>query len=296
MRDYGRVHSAFWRSETVADMSSDARLLALYLMTCDHGNLLGAFYLPDGYAAEDLNWGSDRVSEGFRELLRVGFAVRCAASKWVWVVRYLDWNPLENPNQVKAAQRIAAQIPGRCQWLRVFHSQLAEALGLPPIQATTPIRTLLEPLSKGSETLSEQGEGTGEGKGAVSGAGEVEDSASLRSAAADGGAGKPTQAELTKRELWEAGKSLLAEQGMKPAQCGSFVGKLVKDYGDEVVVEAVRSAVLTRPADAAEFLVGACKAKSKPRNLSKQAMAEEQAKASEREWLEQQGIAQGAAR
>ena len=66
--------------------------------------------------------------------------------------------------------------------------------------------------------------------------------------------------ELTRTELWRAGKSLLREQEMPEAQCGTFVGKLVKDYGEAIVVEAVRSAVVQRPADAATWLVGACKA------------------------------------
>jgi hypothetical protein len=66
--------------------------------------------------------------------------------------------------------------------------------------------------------------------------------------------------ELTRTELWRAGKSLLREQDMPEAQCGTFVGKLVKDYGEAIVIEAVRSAVVQRPADAATWLVGACKA------------------------------------
>jgi hypothetical protein len=69
-----------------------------------------------------------------------------------------------------------------------------------------------------------------------------------------------TAEELTRTELWRAGKSLLREQDMPEAQCGTFVGKLVKDYGEAIVVEAVRSAVVQRPADAATWLVGACKA------------------------------------
>ncbi len=65
-------------------------------------------------------------------------------------------------------------------------------------------------------------------------------------------------ADLSKDELWKAGKSLLAQSGMPAAQCGSFVGKLVKDYGDQIVIDAVRSAVLARPADAPSFLKAAC--------------------------------------
>ncbi|MCW7541462.1 DUF1376 domain-containing protein [Aquabacterium sp. A7-Y] len=74
----------------------------------------------------------------------------------------------------------------------------------------------------------------------------------------DGGPSKPSS-DLTKDELWSAGKSLLVQGGLPAAQCGSFVGKLVKDYGDAVVLEAVRAAVLQRPADPASFLKGACK-------------------------------------
>lgn len=79
------------------------------------------------------------------------------------------------------------------------------------------------------------------------------------SSEANASAGDAGSAELTRAELWSAGKSLLEAQGMPAKQCGSFVGKLVKDHGEAIVVEAVRTAVVTRPADAATFLVGACK-------------------------------------
>lgn len=68
---------------------------------------------------------------------------------------------------------------------------------------------------------------------------------------------KPAE-EVTKAELWSVGKSLLFEQGMPKAQCGSFVGKLCTDYGDEIVIEAVRATCVKRPADAAEYLKACC--------------------------------------
>jgi uncharacterized protein YdaU (DUF1376 family) len=68
----------------------------------------------------------------------------------------------------------------------------------------------------------------------------------------------PSAEEMTKAELWSAGKSLLQEQGLPKAQCGSFVGKLVNDYGDDVVVKAVRATVAATPADAKEYLKAAC--------------------------------------
>lgn len=81
-------------------------------------------------------------------------------------------------------------------------------------------------------------------------------------------AGKPAS-ELTKEELWKAGKSLLSASGVPKDQCGSFVGKLVKDYGDEVVIEAVRAAVVTSPADPKEYLKAACQRKAGERGATR---------------------------
>lgn len=72
-----------------------------------------------------------------------------------------------------------------------------------------------------------------------------------------GDAAKPAS-DMTRDELWTAGKSLLEQAGLPARQCGSFVGKLVKDYGDQVVVDAVRAAVVVRPADPVEYLKATC--------------------------------------
>lgn len=62
----------------------------------------------------------------------------------------------------------------------------------------------------------------------------------------------------TKDELWAAGKSLLSQAGMPEKQCGSFIGKLAKDFGNDAVLAAVRAAVVERPADPASWLRAAC--------------------------------------
>ena len=61
-----------------------------------------------------------------------------------------------------------------------------------------------------------------------------------------------------RRELYQAGKSLLHEQGMPKAQTGSFITKLAQDYGQDVALEAVRSAVSNRPLEAAAYLKATC--------------------------------------
>lgn len=98
---------------------------------------------------------------------------------------------------------------------------------------------------------------------------------------------KPAE-EVTKAELWSVGKSLLFEQGMPKAQCGSFVGKLVTDYGDAIVVEAVRTTVVARPADAAEYLKACCmRAKGQRATPNRQEALEQRNSAVAQSWAAQ---------
>lgn len=111
MREYGKVYSSFWQSPEVRAMSEDGRVLALYLLTTPHGSMLGCFRMPDAYAAEDLQWATERVSEGFRNLIESQFVVRDEATKWVLIPKFLKWNQFDNPNVAKAAHRAFELVP-----------------------------------------------------------------------------------------------------------------------------------------------------------------------------------------
>ncbi len=147
MRDYGKVHTSFWTSSNIRELSEDGRTLAIYLLTCPHGTIAGVFRLPDGYACEDLQWSADRVQVTLSELLSNGFATRCEATKWVWVTKHLEWNPPENPNQIKAAAKMAFQVPDSCTWKAYFIGKHGVYLGL--------VNPKVEPLTNPSETVSE---------------------------------------------------------------------------------------------------------------------------------------------
>lgn len=168
MRDYGRVHSTFWTSQTTGKMSDKAKLLALYLMTCSHNTIAGVFRLPDGYIAEDLPFSKETIRQGFAELFAKGFANRCETTKWVWVCRHLNWNKPENPNQRKAAAKVAISVPWSCQWKPEFIKVCGPLLELFPEQFGNPSETVTETLAKpGTETGAGAGEETGAGKRAT---------------------------------------------------------------------------------------------------------------------------------
>lgn len=158
MRDYGKVHSTFWSSDTTSSVTDDGRMLALYLMTSPHATIAGVFRLPDGYVCEDLKWDAERVSKGFSELLAKGFANRCETTKWVWVCKHFKWNQPENPNQRKAAKKVAEQIPSDCAWKALFFRDCGVFFDAEPLPKQ-------KGLKKGSETVSKPGTGTGTGTG-----------------------------------------------------------------------------------------------------------------------------------
>jgi len=145
MRDYGKVHTSFWTSSNIRDLSEDGRALAIYILTCPHGTIAGVFRLPDGYACEDLQWDAERVKTTLSELLSNGFATRCEITKWVWVTKHLEWNPPENPNQKKAVLKMARQVPDSCSWKTVFIGECDAFLGIEPDK--------LEPLANPLATL-----------------------------------------------------------------------------------------------------------------------------------------------
>ena len=70
--------------------------------------------------------------------------------------------------------------------------------------------------------------------------------------------GVPPAPRDEKQELYAAGKSLLELRGMPKAQCGSFITKLTKDYGQEVALDAVRASVQAQPLEATEYLIATC--------------------------------------
>lgn len=64
--------------------------------------------------------------------------------------------------------------------------------------------------------------------------------------------------EQAKQELWRSAVALLGGQGIDEQQARTLMGKLVRDHGNDTVLEAVREAVVTQPADARAWLVKAC--------------------------------------
>ena len=89
MRDYGKVHTSFWTSETIRSMSEDARILAMYLLTCPHNTIAGVFRLPDGYICDDMQWPIERVLKAFAETVENERTAAVSANARVLVIVFM---------------------------------------------------------------------------------------------------------------------------------------------------------------------------------------------------------------
>lgn len=167
MREYGKVYTSFWTSEDVTAMTEDERTLALYLLTCPHGNMLGCFRLPEAYASDDLKWSAERVSKGFSGLVAKGYIYRCERSNWVVILRYLKWNQFENPNVGKAAGKLFDSLPAPSLAKAALAAALREFSPVFPAAILDKFEAENEPFRNPSvlspETGAVTGTGTGEG-------------------------------------------------------------------------------------------------------------------------------------
>lgn len=100
---YHRVFARIWENADFRAYTNDARLAALYALTCSHRNTEGLFRLPITYAAYDLLWPVERAEQAFDDLESGGFLARDKATDYVWLVNALKWNLPVGPKQVAGA-------------------------------------------------------------------------------------------------------------------------------------------------------------------------------------------------
>ncbi|MDQ3039768.1 MAG: hypothetical protein M3R16_08230 [Pseudomonadota bacterium] len=142
MRDYGKVHTGFWASETLRELDADAKLLALYLLTSPHTTMIGAFHLPAAYACEDLSWNVERFRNGLETLSKAGFSIYCEKTRWVWIVKFLTFNRPENPNQWKSAGKLITSIPENASFKNAAAETVVKPLNNTPVPAPVPVPVL----------------------------------------------------------------------------------------------------------------------------------------------------------
>lgn len=123
MRDYGKVAPQFWTGTTgkaLKQRGSDAVIVALYLMTSPHANMIGVYHCPVGYIVIDTGLTLEGASKGLGSAIEVGFCTFDAASDYVFVHEFAAYQIGEaleaNDNRCKGIRNEMAKLPaGLCR-------------------------------------------------------------------------------------------------------------------------------------------------------------------------------------
>jgi hypothetical protein len=117
MRDYSKVSGNFWTGKTGRVLRGDheTQIAALYLMTSNHGNMIGVFHLPVLYLSHETGLSTEGASKALARLSEEGFCTYDEASEVVWVheaARFqIGATLLPNDKQVKGVQKQYDSLP-----------------------------------------------------------------------------------------------------------------------------------------------------------------------------------------
>jgi hypothetical protein len=137
MRSFGTVKPTFWNGATgraMRDAGADVQLLALYLLTNPHANMIGLYYLPLVFVRTELAMSMAQIIKSIDRLTEFPFALYDKDSEMVWVIemaRYQLGDALQpHDHRVKALGRIYREMPDNV-FLSPFFDRYGECYHMP---------------------------------------------------------------------------------------------------------------------------------------------------------------------
>lgn len=88
MRDFGKVSPLFWTGKTGKELRGhpEAQIVAFYLMTSPHSEMIGVYQLPKLYLLHETGLSVEGASKGLQRCIDVGFCMYDEATEMVFVV------------------------------------------------------------------------------------------------------------------------------------------------------------------------------------------------------------------
>ena len=105
MRDYGKISPQFWTGKTgkqIRGRGFEAQLVALYLVSSPHSNMLGLYYQPLLYMAHETGLGIEGARKGLQGCIEAGFCAFDEPSEMVWVFEMAGY---QIANELKATDK-----------------------------------------------------------------------------------------------------------------------------------------------------------------------------------------------
>lgn len=110
MAHYRKIDPRMWNDEKFRSLSTHGKLAFCFLLTHPHMTALGAMRATIPGLVAELG-GEKGFAEGFREAFAKGLAKHDERASFVYLPRFLRYNPPESPNVVKAWAHSVDLIP-----------------------------------------------------------------------------------------------------------------------------------------------------------------------------------------
>lgn len=141
MRSYSVIFPGFWTGtsgKAIKQTGKDTRIVATYLLTCEHANMLGLYRLPLLYIAEETGLKRKEVPTALENLKAIGFAYYDEGTEFVWVVEMARFQlgllsgetVKEGDKRRYAVAKLYKQLSPN-PFLGPFYDRYAEILSLP---------------------------------------------------------------------------------------------------------------------------------------------------------------------
>lgn len=159
MRDYAKVGPKFWIGETGKALRGhpEAQIVATYLMTSPHANMIGLYYLPMMFLSHETGLTIEGASKGLRRCIEAGFCYHDPDSEVVWVQEMAAYqigvDLSAQDKRCKGVQNEYDSIPANL-FLSAFYDRYASHFHLTAKRESRPISA--SPLQAPSKPLRSQ--------------------------------------------------------------------------------------------------------------------------------------------
>lgn len=117
MRDYSKVSGTFWTGKTGKALRGDfqTQVVAMYLMTSPHANMIGVFHCPILYIAHETGSPIEGATKGLHRLCEEAFCTYDEDTEMVWVHEMakfqIDEQLKHNDRRVLGVQKLYDAMP-----------------------------------------------------------------------------------------------------------------------------------------------------------------------------------------
>lgn len=116
MARYYPISPLFWSDSEVRVWGPEEKLLALYLLTCEHRNLEGLYRLPLPYIEADLSWDNGDLTDSMARLEADGFLAYDEESQVILIRKALKYHQPQSAKQIQGAINALQAVPDNRLW------------------------------------------------------------------------------------------------------------------------------------------------------------------------------------